>query len=222
MSVQPAVAPRIPVGEFIDRARTRLLSAPPSWDGADDPFGEAGDHVLNPGHLPREHALNARAAAVLVPIVAHDDGATVLLTQRAAGLRDHSDQVAFPGGKIDESDDGPRGAALREAEEEIGLHRRFIDVIGYLPPYLTGSGFRILPVVSIVRPGFHLTINRNEVADAFETPLAFLMDEANHERRTREWKGLQRAFYVMPFGERNIWGVTAGIIRQLYDRVYGA
>lgn len=215
------VIPPINAEEFVSLARRKLLSEPPAQDGADDLIALAGDHVLNPGHMLRDHALTARAAAVLVPIVAHAEGASVLLTQRAANLRDHSDQVAFPGGKIDATDDGPRGAALREAQEEIGLDRRFIDVIGYLPPYLTGSGFRILPVVSLVRPGFALTINHNEVADAFEAPLSFLMDEANHERRTREWQGRERAFYAMPFGERNIWGVTAGIIRQLYDRVYG-
>ena len=110
---------------------------------------------------------------------------------------------------------------MREAEEEIGLDRRAVSPIGYLPPYLTGSGFRIMPVVGLVQPGFRLTLNHNEVADAFETPLGFLMDTANHERHTREWKGLERAFYKMPYGERNIWGVTAGIIRQLYDRIYG-
>jgi 8-oxo-dGTP pyrophosphatase MutT (NUDIX family) len=222
MTAHQPIVPPVGAEEFVARARARLLRSPPAHDGADDPFGDAGDHVLNPGHLPREHALKARAAAVLVPIVSHPEGASVLLTQRAAGLRDHGDQVAFPGGKIDDLDDGPRGAALREAEEEIGLKRSFVDIIGYLPPYLTGSGFRILPVVALVRPGFKLTINHDEVADAFETPQSFLMDEANHERRTREWKGLQRAFYAIPFGDRNIWGVTAGIIRQLYDRVYGS
>lgn len=220
MSLSQPVIPGIDIDDFLIRARARLLPKAPALTGEDDPLAGAGDHVLNPGFFPLEHASKARPAAVLVPIVAHDE-ATVLLTERAAGLRDHSGQVAFPGGKIDQTDDGPLGAALREADEEIGLDRRFVSLIGYLPPYLTGSGFRIMPVIGLVQPGFTLRINHNEVSDAFETPLAFLMDTANHERHTREWQGLERAYYKMPYGERNIWGVTAGIIRQLHDRIYG-
>ncbi|WP_342361201.1 CoA pyrophosphatase [Terrarubrum flagellatum] len=220
MTLLPADA-TAPIDDFIRRARERLLPEPPALTGADDPLGAAGDHVLNPGYLPPEFGRTARAAAVLIPVVAHDSEATVLLTERASGLRDHSGQIAFPGGKIDAADDGPLGAALREAEEEIGLQREFVSLLGYLPPYLTGSGFRIAPVVALARPGFTLTLNHNEVGDAFETPLSFLMDVANHERGMREWNGMKRYFYRMPHDGRNIWGVTAGIIRQLRDRIYG-
>ena len=127
---------------FVDHARARLLRNPPDSAGADDRLAAAGDHVLNPGVMPASHAAKARAAAVLIPVVARPQ-ATVLFTQRASHLRDHAGQVAFPGGKIDADDNGPLGAALREAEEEIGLDRRFVSPVGYLPPYLTGSGFRI-------------------------------------------------------------------------------
>ncbi|MGL4323598.1 MAG: CoA pyrophosphatase [Beijerinckiaceae bacterium] len=204
---------------FEARARACLLPHPPAITGADDDYPAHGDHVMNPGQLPPEYALNARAAAVLVPVVAHKDRATVLLTQRASHLRDHAGQIAFPGGKIDSTDNGPLGAALREAEEEIGLGQNYIAPVGYLPPYLTGSGFRILPVVAIVAPGFSLRVNHMEVDDAFEVPLEYLMDAANHEKESREWKGMMRHYYTILFEGRNIWGVTAGIVRQLFDRM---
>jgi 8-oxo-dGTP pyrophosphatase MutT (NUDIX family) len=162
----------------------------------------------------------ARAAAVLVPLVAHPDGVTVLLTQRAAAMRAHSGQIAFPGGKIDPEDDGPLAAALREAEEEIGLERRHVTPLGFLGPYFSTSGFRITPVVGLVRPDAALSINPQEVDRVFETPLAFLMDEANHQTHEREWKGAMRRYFAMPFGEHYIWGVTAGIIRMLWLRLY--
>lgn len=205
---------------FAGHARTRLLAAPPDMGGQDDRLPSAGDHVLNPGFLPADHAARARAAAVLIPVIARPR-ATVLLTQRASHLRDHAGQVAFPGGKIDAGDGGPLGAALREAEEEIGLDRGFVSLVGYLPPYLTGSGFRILPVIGLVEPGFSLHINRTEVDDAFEVPLEFLMDADNHEKSSREWKGLMRYYYTILFDGRTIWGVTAGIIRQLHERLEG-
>ena len=220
MTLREPVAGPIDMDDFLARARERLLPAPLALSG-EDPFAEAGDHSLNPDHPPFHDRGATRAAAVLVPIVAHHD-ATVLLTQRAETLRNHSGQVAFPGGKIDKEDAGPLDAALREAEEEIGLDRLFVSPIGYLPPYLTGTGFRITPVVGLVRPGFSLTLNSHEVSDAFETPLGFLMDAANHVQASREWHGLQRSFYRMPYGERDIWGATAGIIRLLYDRMYGS
>ncbi len=137
-----------------------------------------------------------RPAAVLVPVVARREAATVLLTQRAAHLRDHSGQIAFPGGKIDADDASPLAAALREAEEEIGLDRGFVRPLGYLEPYVTTSGFRIVPVVSLVDPGYALTINPREVDGAFEVPLSFLMTPANHETHQREWKGHMRRYYT--------------------------
>ena len=146
----------------------------------------------------------------------------VLLTQRTAHLKDHAGQISFPGGKIDAADASPMAAALREADEEIGLAADRIEPIGYLDLYLTTFGFRIVPVVARVAPEFALTLNRDEVDDAFEVPLAFLMSPENHQRKSREWNGLTRHFYEMPFGERYIWGATAGILRNLYERIYTA
>lgn len=167
----------------------------------------------------------ARPAAVLIPIVRRDETpdneATVLLTQRASALRSHAGQIAFPGGKIDHEDGSPLAAALREAEEEIGLERRFVNPLGYLDPYISGTGFRIVPVVALVDPGFSLIINPGEVDDAFEVPLSFLMQPANHQLHAAEWQGRTRRYYAMPFGERYIWGATAGIIHNLYTRLYG-
>jgi 8-oxo-dGTP pyrophosphatase MutT (NUDIX family) len=160
-----------------------------------------------------------RPAAVLIPVVDHKEP-TVLLTQRSPNLSEHAGQIAFPGGKIDATDVSPRDAALREAWEEVGLDRSFIDPIGYLDVYGTGFGFRILPTVARVKPGFKLTINHSEVVDAFEVPLAFLMDPANHQIHSKDFRGIERSYYAMPFAERYIWGATAGILRVLYERIY--
>jgi 8-oxo-dGTP pyrophosphatase MutT (NUDIX family) len=156
---------------------------------------------------------------VLIPVVDHDEP-TVLLTLRASALSTHAGQIAFPGGRIDPGDTSPLDAALREAEEEIGLDRRHVEPLGYLDLYLSGTGFRIMPAVARVKPGFTLTVNDAEVADTFEVPLAFVMGPENHQRHSREWRGIMRTYYAMPFGERYIWGVTAGILRNLYERLY--
>ncbi|HEU4986555.1 MAG TPA: CoA pyrophosphatase [Rhizobiaceae bacterium] len=186
------------------------------------PFGgdEYGDHRMNPElkHLIVREGL--RDAAVLVPVVDHEEGATVILTKRTEALRRHSGQVAFPGGRIDPTDRTPEEAALRETWEEIGLDADHIEIVGRIPDYVTGSGYRIAPVLSIVRPGFELALNPAEVEAAFEVPLAFLMNPANHRRDSRVWENKERFYYTMPFGERLIWGVTAGIIRTLYERLY--
>jgi 8-oxo-dGTP pyrophosphatase MutT (NUDIX family) len=160
-------------------------------------------------------------AAVLVPVVDRPGGATVLLTQRSAGLRTHSAQIAFPGGRIDADDASPLEAALREANEEIGLDRRHVAPVGFLDAYLTGTGYRIVPVVAVVDPGFTLRLNPHEVEEAFETPLSFLMNPANHARHGRQWQGRYRSYHAMPYGERYIWGATAGILRNLHDRLAG-
>jgi len=178
-----------------------------------------GDDVLNHEIVSQLSTRTLRPAAVLVPVV-DDAGACVILTRRAIAMRRHSGQVAFPGGAVDAGDGSPEVAAMREAEEEIGLDRRFVEPVGQLPVYLTTTGFRITPVLAVVRPGFRLTLNPAEVDAAFEVPLAFLMDPANHRRESRVWEGVERHYYTMPYGEHFIWGVTAGIIRTLYERLY--
>lgn len=179
-----------------------------------------GDHRLNPESRDWVVRPNLREAAVMITAVDHHDGATLILTKRADHLRKHAGQIAFPGGSIDPEDASPEAAALREMEEEIGLDPAAVEVLGRLPDYSTGSGFRIAPVLGIVQPGFSLSINPVEVDAVFEVPLAFLMDPANHARNSLIFAERERFFYEMPFGERRIWGVTAGVIRTLYERLY--
>jgi 8-oxo-dGTP pyrophosphatase MutT (NUDIX family) len=179
-----------------------------------------GDHLFNPDLRDIIVRPGLRDAAVLVPIVDHADGATVIFTQRTDKLRSHAGQISFPGGRVDPGDGSPEAAALRETEEEIGLTAGEIELVGRMPDYITGSGFRIAPVFGIVRPNFILTINEDEVVDAFEVPLSFLMDPVNHGRGSRVWNERERYFYTMPFGERHIWGITAGIVRTIYERLY--
>jgi 8-oxo-dGTP pyrophosphatase MutT (NUDIX family) len=208
-------------GSFFDRARARLtLEVPPALT---DPAAEGarGDLDLNPDVWVRAGVKATRPAAVLVPVIDRTEP-TVLLTQRTAELASHAGQVAFPGGKIDPSDASPVAAALREAREETGLVPALIEPIGYLDLYLTFSGFRILPTVARVKPDFTLAINPREVVETFEVPLEFLMTPENHQRKTRDWNGLQREYYAIPFENRYIWGITAGILRNLYDRIYAA
>ena len=178
-----------------------------------------GDHSFNPGHPRVTGPRTLRDAAVLIPVVDRGDEATVILTKRAEKLTSHSGQVAFPGGRIDPTDVSPEAAALREAEEEIGLDPGHVEIIGRMPDYVSGSGYRIAPVLSIVRPGFTLAINEHEVDAAFEVPLRFLMDPANHAQNSREFNERIWVFYDMPYGGQRIWGVTAGIIRTLYERL---
>jgi 8-oxo-dGTP pyrophosphatase MutT (NUDIX family) len=179
-----------------------------------------GDHRLPALHAPPPPKAGFRAAAVLIGLVAHAAEVSVILTTRASALKVHSGQIAFPGGKIEAYDADPIAAALRETHEEIGLDARHVEPFGYLDPYLTGSGFLIQPVVARVEPPFELTINRQEVEDAFEVPLSFLMNAEHHELRSREADGVLRRFYAMPYGERLIWGATAGILRNLYEKLY--
>ncbi len=208
----------IGAAEFFARARARLgFEVPNALVDPDivPPSGDPGtDRML--AIVAREQPI--RPAAVLIPVVDHLEP-TVLLTQRSPHLADHAGQIAFPGGKIDATDASPLDTALREAEEEIGLDRAFVDPIGYLDVYGTGFGFRILPTVARVRPGFTLRINHGEVVDAFEVPLSFLMDPANHEVHSKEFRGMERSYYAMPYAERYIWGATAGILRALYERI---
>lgn len=206
---------------FRGLARERLLKAPPPGDLNPDLPSHVGDHDLNAGQPKLVfHDGPPRRAAVLVPVVAREDGATVLLTRRTDHLPAHAGQVAFPGGKIEGTDATPLAAALRETREEIGIEAGTIDPVGYLDLYETGTGFRIVPVVAMVEPGYNLKIDENEVAAVFEVPLAFLMTPSNHKRDTGIFRGFERHYYAMPYRENYIWGATAGIIRNLYDRVY--
>jgi 8-oxo-dGTP pyrophosphatase MutT (NUDIX family) len=192
------------------------------FGGTDDPIEAAefrrvlrGDHDLNPGMSPPSTAL--RPAAVLVPLVDHPHGMSVLLTQRTAHLTAHAGQISFPGGRIEEHDPDAVAAALRETEEEVGLPRDRVNVIGRLDTYVTGTGFEITPIVGIVMPPFALTIDPYEVAEAFEVPLAFILDRRNHQRVERESAGHTRCFFVLPYEGRNIWGATAGILVNLAE-----
>jgi 8-oxo-dGTP pyrophosphatase MutT (NUDIX family) len=205
--------------DFFARARSRLSLDVPA--ALDDHAAKAvrGDLDLDPELWERAGVQATKRAAVLIPVVDRADPA-VLLTLRTE-LPSHPGQIAFPGGKIDPHDISPAGAAVREAEEEIGLTHDLIEPIGYLDLYLTFSGYRILPTLARVSPDYRLTLNEHEVADAFEVPLAFLMDAQNHALHSRDWKGIERKYYAMPFGDRYIWGVTAGILRNLYERIYG-
>ena len=173
-----------------------------------------GDHSLNPGMAVKK---DLRPAAVLVPIVAREPEPTVLFTLRTAHLVHHAGQISFPGGHMEESDARPEDAALRETEEEVGLDRRHVRVIGRLDRYVTRTGFDVTPVVGLVAPPFAVSPDATEVADVFEVPLDFLLDPANHLRDSRTVEGTVRHFYAMRWRERYIWGATAGMLMNLYE-----
>jgi 8-oxo-dGTP pyrophosphatase MutT (NUDIX family) len=205
---------RFDAREVRERASRFLLSTPPGVYGRSD------------DDLNRELKLEplsdkAKAAAVLVPIIAREPEVTVLLTLRTAYLKSHAGQVAFPGGRIDKGDESEVAAALREAKEETGLAPELVEPLGFLDGYLTRTHYRIVPVVGLVKPGFELRPQANEVEAVFEVPLRFLMSPENHKIHSREWQGTIRHFYAMPFGDRYIWGATAGMLKSLYDRLYG-
>src|SRR3954453_1627153 len=219
--MQTTQPPLIVGRDFFDRARKALtLDVPPALTDLTQTDFPRGDLDLEQSVWDEAGVKAIRPAAVLVPVVDHPEP-SVLLTMRTSDLPSHGGQIAFPGGKIDPGDATPLAAALREAQEEIGLDHALIEPIGYLDLYLTFTGFRILPVVARVIPNYELRINASEVADAFEVPLAFVMDAANHKKASRDWKGVTRHYYEMPFGERYIWGVTPGILRNLYEKIYG-
>ncbi len=161
-------------------------------------------------------------AAVLIPLVLRETGLTVLLTQRTAHLRDHAGQISFPGGRCEESDRTPQAAALREAQEEVGLEPAQVELLGELPQYSTATGFTITPVVGLVRPPLNLKLDDFEVADVFEVPFEFLMDTRNHQRHQVEFQGALRAYYAMPWEGYFIWGATAGMLVSLQRFLYAA
>lgn len=208
------------VEDFTKRAMRSLLPLSSRSAGENETTAPSsrGDHRLDDA-LPFIADPSAiRPAAVLIPVVARPE-ATLLLTERAAGLAVHAGQIAFPGGRL-EPGETALAAALREAQEEIGLAPELVSPLGALDPYLTGTGFRVTPIVALVDPAFHLVPNPIEVAHVFEAPLGFLMDPANHQIHSRELRGRMRRFYAMPWEGHYIWGATAGMIRILYERVY--
>lgn len=181
----------------------RCLSTPPGEDKLTGDFAVAG--------WPREERA-LLPAAVLIPLVQRPTGLTVLLTQRTDHLIHHGGQISFPGGRVEHHDANPIETALRETEEEIGLHRRHVDVVGLLDTYQTITGFLITPVVSFIEPAFQLDPDPFEVADVFEVPFSFTLDARNHQYREKLYKGHHRGFYVIPYENRYIWGATAAML----------
>lgn len=211
----PRLVPVLCVDSHLPMVNAQSLSAqalaqrfanPPAWS----PEVSSESRFVNRPPVP---------AAVLIPLVMRDR-LTVLLTERTTHLSSHSGQVAFPGGKADAQDTDATATALREAHEEVGLERHFVQILGVLPTYTTGSAFLVTPVVALVREGFDITPNPHEVADVFEVPLEFLMNPANHQHHAVDWEGKRREWLSMPYRdaekERFIWGATAAMVRNLY------
>jgi 8-oxo-dGTP pyrophosphatase MutT (NUDIX family) len=172
------------------------------------------------GHLWRQTE-ELRPAAVLVPVVRREAGLTILLTQRADHLYDHAGQISFPGGRSEAGDASPAATALREAYEEIGLPHSHVEVLGFLPEYITVTGYHVTPVVGLVGSPPALSLDAFEVAEAFEVPLAFILDPGNHQRNTLQYQGRTRHYYAMPYEQRYIWGATAGMLMNLYAFLTG-
>jgi 8-oxo-dGTP pyrophosphatase MutT (NUDIX family) len=186
---------------------TRFRALPP-------PGIRRGDHDLNPDMLPDKPLTKA---AVLVALVERRERLTVMLTRRTDHLHDHAGQVSFPGGRLEAGDADAAAAALREAEEEVGLPRHHVDVIGRLDTYITRTGFEVAPVVALVDPPAELSPDPFEVAEVFEVPLDFIIDPANHRRQSRVYQGRERFFWVLPWQDYFIWGATAGMLVNLAD-----
>lgn len=203
------------------RARAKGVLTPPDQRVADQngsPWRD--DFELDPELAKLDRPQEKRLAAVLIPIIERDKKASVLFTQRTDNLPTHAGQISFPGGKMDSSDANAVDTALREAREEISLDPKYVDPIGFLQDYVTSTGYRISPLVAVIRDGYSIVPDRNEVAEVFDIPLRFLMNAKNHEIHSREWRGANRQFYAMPYGDRFIWGATAGMLRNLYEWVY--
>lgn len=179
-----------------------------------------GDYHLNDGMKDSIIGNAVKPAAVLIGLIEREGVINIILTKRTETLNNHSGQIAFPGGRIDDEDASPEAAALREAWEEIGLDINEVEIMGRLPDYHTGSGYRVAPIIGFVREEADFKINPDEVDYMFEVPLAFLMDERNHQKTSKMWNDIERFFYAMPYEKHYIWGVTAGMLRVLLDRVF--
>jgi 8-oxo-dGTP pyrophosphatase MutT (NUDIX family) len=224
-----AVRKRGPRGDAA--TATRLMEAQKSDGAALQPFEQAKYGPVTWTTTPYDKVTGEPVvtatpkipAAVLVPLVDHGSGFTVLLTQRTADLKSHAGRISFPGGRMEPEDGTADINALRETEEEIGLARSYVEIIGHLDPYITVSGYEVTPVVGVVTPPFDLTPDPVEVADIFEVPLSFFLDPANHQRHSRTVaEGITRAYYAMPYGDRYIWGATAGMLVNLYEVLTGS
>jgi 8-oxo-dGTP pyrophosphatase MutT (NUDIX family) len=199
------------VEEIVRRVRDRSSRLASGLPVAMPPIGS--DFSLS-GIVPMPEIW--KPAAVLVPLVNRPSGTTVLLTQRTADMPSHAGQIAFPGGRRQAEDADPTATALRETEEEVGIPPSFVDVVGSVDLYRTGTGFEITPVVGILSPGFTIRADPREVADVFEVPLGHFLDEVNHQIDSRQYQGRERRYYAMPYGERYIWGATAGMLKNLH------
>ncbi len=199
--------------EFLKRAPQRLLTtAPQGYDRSDDDMNALARMIPDD--------VITRPAAVLVPIIERASGLSVLLTKRPAHMKSHPGQIAFPGGRLEQGETA-LDAALRETEEETGLDRSFVKPLGFLDGYLTVTAFIITPVVAMVREGFTIRPHAGEVDEVFEVPLVFLMSAENCRRDSRDYKGVDRRYYAFQFESRYIWGATAGIIKNMQDKLYG-
>jgi 8-oxo-dGTP pyrophosphatase MutT (NUDIX family) len=215
MTAGPAVA------ACNDAAALRALARLRLHDAGEDAPGEAtGDFFANPQFRDEIIAHAGRPAAVLIPVVERSNGLSIILTRRHDDLKSHSGQVAFPGGKVDAGDAGAMAAALRETQEEIGLDPVHVSMLGRLPDYYTGSGYRIAPFVALVDPAARFAPDPREIDSMFEAPFAYLIDPRNHRPASRVWNGARRHYLEIPWQGYTIWGVTAGIIRVLAGRLF--
>jgi 8-oxo-dGTP pyrophosphatase MutT (NUDIX family) len=220
LSAGPAAGVNAPAGSAaVDVAwvAARLAAATPGRRAAPGPSPDEarGDHELNPDLY--DPARPKKAAAVLVPLVAHADTLTVLLTRRTAHLRDHAGQIAFPGGRLEDCDADAQACALRESAEEVGLDPQRVTPLGQLDVYVTRTGFEVTPVVGLVPGPVAVRPDPFEVAEVFEVPLGYFLDPASRQVHSRDWRGRTRHFYVYPYGDYYIWGATAGMLNNLAE-----
>lgn len=211
----------IAASPMLEMLRRRLQPVPPlSAIPRQYEAAAKGDFQLNPNFTPLRRG-PLMPAAVLVPVVTYEQGERVILTKRTAHLSNHAGQISFPGGRIDPEDPDVIATALRETEEEIGLDRVHISILGALDAYVTGTGFVVVPVVGMVRPGFSLMLQQHEVAEVFEVPFEFLMNNRNHQQHKGVFNGIERQWWAMPYDDKYIWGATAGMLRNLHDLLHG-